>query len=325
MAISNSDIPQPLWERAVALVQKQGMPVNASTIQSAMNTLAEGGSGSAEPNIGMDNQIDNLITRTDSPGSISQTSSGNAPVTPVTSAPLQTTLPTQKPTRTLADMNLQPGAGMDEIAFGNLNAERGQGPASLNSHDAEAPDARDPDKIAYAGNTQNAAPGTQEWQPKRGAVGNFFMDLANGKSTEGPDGIKRGPVGQAFMDAGDAISNMNGPSMGDVGAVGGVSALLATLLRRGKGGAASSGVSQPGTALGNSRAGQLALPAPSSGPTIPMGGPDGWYPQANNPGMRETGIPGRKMPASAIRGGRGGGAKMRGNSSKPYDPDITLM
>lgn len=308
MAISNSDIPQPLWERAVKLVQDRGMEPNASTLQWAMNTLAEGGSGSAEPNVGMDNQIDSLMARTDK--------------APVVSAPFQTPLPTQKPTRSLADMNLQPGAGMDEIAFGNLDREAGQGPASLNSHEAEAPDPRG--KPVTPSDTANAAPGTQDWQPKRGAVGNFFMDLANGKSTEGPDGIKRGPVGQAFMDAGDAISDMNGPSMGDVGAVGGVSALLATLLRRGKGGAASSGVSQPGTALGNSRAGQLALPAPQSGPAMPMGGPDGWYPQANNPGMRETGIPGRKMPRSAMR--VGGGRRMGTKNKGPIpDPDPMNM
>lgn len=185
MAISNSDIPQPLWERAVALVQKQGMPVNASTLQSAMNTLAEGGSGSAETNVGMDSQIDSLMARTDK--------------APVTSAPLVTPLPTEKPARSLADMNLQPGAGMDEISLGNLNAERGQGPASLPSHEAEAPDPRG--KPITPSDTANAAPGTQ---------------------------------GMNDMGMEDA-SAVGGMGMGDAAmAGGGLAALIATLTKRNK-------------------------------------------------------------------------------------------
>ena len=282
MAISNSDIPQPLWERAVALVQKQGMPVNASTIQSAMNTLAEGGSGSAEPNVGMDNQIDSLMARNDSPGSISQTSSGNAPVTPVTSAPLQTTLPTQKPTRSLADMNLQPGAGMDEIAFGNLNAERGQGPASLNSHDAEAPDARDPDKIAYAGNTQNAAPGTQ---------GMNDMGLEDASAI--------GSGGDAAM------------------AGGGLAALIATLTKRNKPSLGQSihlGDAMAKPAI-NQYEGSMSAATDDELRRYRQEFKDGRFgrPMEDAPKTRTT------------RSGRGGGAKMRGRSSKPYDPDITLM
>ena len=267
MAISNSDISQPLWERAVALVQKQGMPVNASTIQSAMNTLAEGGSGSAEPNVGMDKQIDSLIARTDK--------------APVTSAPLQTPLPTQKPARFHRLLMQLSGAGMDEIALNNLvgdselGGSNGQGPASLKSHEAEAPDARG--KPITPSDTANAAPGTQ---------GMNDMGLEDASATGGMLGSDAAMAG------------------------GGIAALLATLMKRGRG-------SPTSNALGNGRAGQLALPGPSSGPTIPMGGPDGWYPQKNNPGMRETGIPGRKMPASAMPRAGGGSNRRPGGAFTP--------
>lgn len=176
MAISNSDIPQPLWERAVALVQKQGMPVNASTIQSAMNTLAEGGSGGAEVNMGAN--IDALMNKTD----------GTAPTpAPVTSAPLQTTLPTQKPPR------------LDAHAQDVMAREGGQGPASLNSHDAEAPDARG--KPITPEDTANAAPGTQ------------------------------GMNDMGLEDA-SAIGGMSGGNAAMAG--GGLAALIATLTRRNK-------------------------------------------------------------------------------------------
>lgn len=140
-ASSNSDIPQALWERAVELVQKQGMPVNASTIQSAMNTLAEGGSGAATPN--MDANIDSLMQKTDNS---------------VTSAPLVTPLPTQKPSRGLDSsamdaMKREQQSDPDHIGY--------QGPAKLNSHDAEAPDARG--KPITAADAANEAPGTQDY------------------------------------------------------------------------------------------------------------------------------------------------------------------
>ena len=266
MAISNSDIPQPLWERAVALVQKQGMPVNASTLQWAMNTLAEGGSGSAEPNVGMDSQIDALMARTDK--------------APVETAPLSPALPRgavngmMPPTRggaAASAAQTRKPMMLDDVGMENLyNEKQGQGPASLNSHDAEAPDARG--KPITPSDTANAAPGTQGM---------------NDMGIVGEEGIVNG--------GGDNLAI--GAGVG--GAAGGIGALLATLLRR-KGSTPSS------RALGNGRTGQLALPAPQSGPAMPMGGPEGWYPQSNNPGMRETGIPGRKMPASAIRTAGGG-------------------
>lgn len=194
MAISNSDIPQPLWERAVALVQDQGLPVNASTIQSAMNMLAEGGSGAAEVNIGAN--IDELMDRTD----------GKAPVAPVDRV-------------ALSGVNGHLDKGMDEHALGNLMAEASpsaspklpsnavngmlpptragamksaaqigrsgvsanpdpdhigyQGPASLNSHDAEAPDARG--TPISPEDTANAAPGTQDFS----TMGTMFDDASS--------------------------------------------------------------------------------------------------------------------------------------------------
>ena len=204
MAISNSDIPQPLWERAVALVQKQGMPVNASTIQSAMNTLAEGGSGGADVNMGAN--IDALMNKTD----------GTAPSpAPVTSAPLQTPLPGIKPI-TASDgadydsraqlFGVQPITavgkllGNDDIAARNLAIDNdGQGPASLNSHDAEAPDPRG--KPITPADTANAAPGTQ---------GMNDMGLEDASAVGGMSGS------DAAMGAG------------------GLSALIATLTKRNK-------------------------------------------------------------------------------------------
>lgn len=274
--MDSSEIPQALWQRAVDLVQKQGMPLNASSIQGAMNLLAAGGDTMS---------ADNSIASVPTPGGADPLGSFmNRTDRAVTSAPLdeessepaseraRETQIGEEPTNQSAGVNgfLPPtrGGAAKSAASGSSKVPGEQGPASLNSQDAMSANAVDGSKIANSTNDASSAPGTQD-----------YFD---------PGGI--GDIG------GDNIGT--GALAGGTG----IAALLATLLGRGKSGPASS------NAVGNARAGQLALPAPSSGPTMPMGGPEGWFPQSSNPGMRDTGIPGMKMPASNIRGsGRAGG------------------
>lgn len=200
MGIDTAGLDTETMRRVIEKAQQMGMPLTPQTFSGILELANSEGGGAQSFNNGREDAGDPLsalMARTD----------GTAPITPVTSAPLVTPLPTQKPTRTLADMNLRPGAGMDEIAFGNMQDEmeggpgdnareeraensvprskmglnrgldniaagnlndealgirRGQGPARLNSHDAEAPNAADPDKIAYGGNTKNSPPGMQD-------------------------------------------------------------------------------------------------------------------------------------------------------------------
>ncbi len=153
MGIDTSGLDTETMQRVIAMAQERGLPLTPQTFNGLMELASAEDAGAATMNNGredMDDPLGRFMSKTD----------GTAPLpAPVTSAPLHTTLPTQKPKRSLADMNLQPGAGMDEIAMRNLDAERGQGPARLKSHEAEAPDARG--KPIDAEDMKNTPPGMQ--------------------------------------------------------------------------------------------------------------------------------------------------------------------
>lgn len=157
MGIDTAGLDTETMQRVIEKAQQMGMPLTPQTFSGILELANSEGGGAQSFNNGREeagDPLSALMARTD----------GTAPITPVDRV-------------ALPGVNSYLGKGMDPHALGNMQdemeggpgdnareerAEGGQGPARLNSHDAEAPNAADPDKIAYGGNTKNSPPGMQD-------------------------------------------------------------------------------------------------------------------------------------------------------------------
>lgn len=190
MGVDTAGLDTETMQRVIAKAQQMGMPLTPQTFGGILELANSEGGGAQSFSNGREDGSDPLsalMARTD----------GTAPITPVDRVALpgvNSYLGKGMDPHALGNMQDEmeggPGdnareeraeggqgltrtnmrglnRGLDPIAAGNLNDEalgirRGQGPARLNSHDAEAPNATDPDKIAYGGNTKNSPPGMQD-------------------------------------------------------------------------------------------------------------------------------------------------------------------